>query len=217
MTRFPLPMKSLIGCWAATRAPRKAASNCLFVWASSYELSTGFFCVPMRRYPAVGRCIYCGADRYSSFSGRQLAEEHIVPLALNGDLELPEASCLRCERITGRNEQLALQGAYRALRHRLKYPHRHKKEQPSSLPVFIPNATGKDSKLLISLDDYPHFHFHIRLPTPGFLLGVPLNYDYIPEQFRARWFRVFANGISEPVESPITMPYYISSEELIVS
>lgn len=51
-------------------------------------------------YPPVGQCIYCGATRYS-IDQRKLGKEHIIPLGLSGDRILPEASCRRCERITG--------------------------------------------------------------------------------------------------------------------
>ncbi len=155
--------------------------------------------MPMKRYPAVGRCIYCGATRYRGFSNRPLADEHIVPLSLHGDVELPEASCFRCEQITGKNEQLALQGVYRPLRHKLNYPHRHKNAQPGSFPVFIPNSKGKDEKVLVSLGDYPHGHFFIKLPKPGLLLGVPLDFEYIPDGRKNRWYRILNKKVDPPV------------------
>jgi hypothetical protein len=150
------------------------------------------------RYPAKGICIYCGATKYSALSEKPLTTEHIMPVALNGDLELPESSCLKCERITGRTEQLALQGVYRGLRARLGYKHRHKKEQPTTLPVFIPVAEGKDTKLDIPVDEYPHVHFFLSLGTPGRLLGVPSGAEFGPAH---RWMRAQASDISEPVTS----------------
>jgi hypothetical protein len=36
------------------------------------------------RYAPVGRCIYCGTDRYSENSIELLHLEHIIPYALNG-------------------------------------------------------------------------------------------------------------------------------------
>ena len=49
------------------------------------------------RYTAVGQCIYCGRSDLPS-GVRRFGDEHIVPLALNGGLILPEASCRPCER-----------------------------------------------------------------------------------------------------------------------
>jgi hypothetical protein len=43
-------------------------------------------------YLPVGQCIYCKALRHSD-ARRNLGEEHIIPLALNGDLVLPAAAC----------------------------------------------------------------------------------------------------------------------------
>ena len=184
----------------------------MVVSASSYAAYLSSVFAPMKKYPPVGRCIYCGTTRYRSLSKRPLADEHIVPLSLYGDVELPEASCFRCEQSTGRNEQLALQGVYRPLRHRLNYPHRHK-NQPTSFPVFVPSPGGKDDKLLISLDDYPHAYFFIGLPKPGLLLGVPLDYDYIPDSTKSRWFRIQAKP-DQPVTSHKLTTFAIPSLDL---
>lgn len=45
-----------------------------------------------KRYPPVGQCIYCGRMPPEV----ALEEEHIIPLAINGGLILPDASCRRC-------------------------------------------------------------------------------------------------------------------------
>ncbi len=46
------------------------------------------------RHKYVGKCIYCGATN-------DLTTEHALPESLNGDLELDDASCKECSRITG--------------------------------------------------------------------------------------------------------------------
>src|ERR1700730_18119661 len=88
----------------------------------------------MPRYKPVGRCIYCGSLEYSTDSSRPLAEEHIIPLALGGDRILPEASCRKCERITGNFEQMALRGVLRGARVSLGL--RSKKGHPDTLPLY---------------------------------------------------------------------------------
>src|SRR5271165_2543948 len=56
-----------------------------------------------RKYEPIGRCIYCGAKRYTSNDPlAKLGDEHIIPLAFGGNLLLPEASCRACEKITSR-------------------------------------------------------------------------------------------------------------------
>jgi len=51
----------------------------------------------------IGECVYCGAKE-------NLANEHIVPLALGGNLVLQNASCRSCAKITGKFEQRVLRG-----------------------------------------------------------------------------------------------------------
>jgi hypothetical protein len=144
----------------------------------------------MRRYPPVRACIYCDAESHTPERNSPLGEEHIIPLCLCGKMILEEASCRKCERETGRTEQLALQGVYRVLREKLGYPHRHKETPRNKFPIFIPTpGGGKDTRVDILLSDYPHAHFFLTPPAPGLLIGVPLNFNYGLEP---RWFRAQA-------------------------
>jgi hypothetical protein len=137
-------------------------------------------------YTPVGRCIYCGVEGYSE-SCTKLATEHVIPRALQGSLELPEASCQACERITGRNEQLALRGLYRGLRHRLDF--RHRKKQPEELPVFIEVAGDADQRVMVPISEYPDISFFINLEPPARLRGIPAGAEYGPVH---RYFRLRA-------------------------
>ena len=58
-------------------------------------------CVADVFYPAVGRCIYCGATE-PPLGARRFTDEHIIPLALGGNLILQEASCTDCAAIINR-------------------------------------------------------------------------------------------------------------------
>jgi len=145
-----------------------------------------------------GFCIYCGASKASGYA-KNLRTEHIVPLALNGDIELKEATCESCEKITGKVEQLALRGHYRGLRTQPGWKHRNKSEQPSQLPVFVPNPDGgPELRRMIPLAEYPHVHFFFDLPTPGLLLGVQRGWEYGPKH---RWMRIQATEVNPPVTS----------------
>lgn len=48
--------------------------------------------------------MYCGCKRYSDFR-EKLGEEHVIPLALNGDLIVPLAACYECETKINKYEQ----------------------------------------------------------------------------------------------------------------
>lgn len=145
-----------------------------------------------------GCCIYCDANAATGYV-KPLTAEHIIPLALNGDLILQEASCERCQRITGTTEQLALRGHYRGLRIQQGWKHRKKKEQPTELPIFLPDpAGGRDIRRMVSIAEYPHVSFFFDLPTPGILIGVPSDWEY---GFQHRWLRLQATNVNPPVTS----------------
>jgi hypothetical protein len=117
-------------------------------------------------YPPIGKCIYCGADRYATDSRRFLAPEHIVPFALNGNLVLPQASCRKCERITGRTETLVLKGALLGCRTYLGLQTRSPKERPKALPLFD-TTTKPERKVMVEIEDYPISLMLSRLTEPG--------------------------------------------------
>lgn len=115
----------------------------------------GKLVVAPKLYPAVGRCIYCGADSYTA-EGGELHLEHIIPLALDGELELPRSSCRTCERITGRLEQIVLRGSLHGIREHLGLKSREKDGRPNTLPIFgVRNPGEKEQRIDIPIEDYP--------------------------------------------------------------
>jgi hypothetical protein len=72
----------------------------------------------VRKFPAVGRCIYCDATG-------SLTDEHIVPYFLGGKMTLPASSCQRCQKITHRFET-AVAEATKAVRAQWKLPSRRR-------------------------------------------------------------------------------------------
>lgn len=118
---------------------------------------------------AIGQCIYCGATEYAPGSSRTLAEEHIIPLGIGGTFILPEASCQKCERVTGRTESIALNN-------HLMGPRRHLglrgRTPPSKavkeIPVFVPHPDG-DRKVMIPAEDHPAALFLLQLGNPPVL------------------------------------------------
>jgi hypothetical protein len=92
-------------------------------------------------YPASRHCIYCGATRYSSVRER-LGDEHIIPLALDGNLILPEASCAECEGEMNKFEQFCHKRTFGPLRYHLGLQTRHPKERPSVIPLTVKTIAG---------------------------------------------------------------------------
>lgn len=121
---------------------------------------------PEHRCAPAGLCIYCGVTTYTS-EGGALHEEHIVPLAINGNYVFPEASCRECEQITGRNEAAIMRGGFRAVREYLQLRSRTKK-RPSELPLFNVNRND-GNKVMVPIEDYPVMWMIPRFDLPGLL------------------------------------------------
>ena len=92
------------------------------------------------RYPPVGQCIYCGIVDVPP-GMKRFHDEHIVPLALNGALILPEASCQQCERIINREiENRLLTEEYARFRAKYGLPTRRPRNRKKT--VKLPSITG---------------------------------------------------------------------------
>lgn len=119
---------------------------------------------PEVRCARVGLCIYCGASTYTDEGGK-LHEEHVVPLSINGNYVLPEASCRNCEQVTGRNEALIMRGGFRAVREYLQLRSRTK-NRPSELPLFNVNRI-EGNKVMVPIEDYPVMWMIPRFDLPA--------------------------------------------------
>jgi HNH endonuclease len=119
-------------------------------------------------FPPVGRCIYCGT------STGELTDEHIIPLALGGNMVLPQASCRDCAKITGQIEGFNLEarrGIFGPLRLRLKLPTRHPKKRPENVEYDITDSGGKTRTISVSAYDVPLAFFGFITGLPGILVG----------------------------------------------
>ena len=115
-----------------------------------------------RSYDPVGYCIYCGAKN-------NLQKEHILPFGLSGTAVLPDSTCSKCARVTGRQEQIVLRGpmwpvrVYREFKSRTKH-----KNAPEEYPLTIMRGSVQET-VMLPLDEYPILlHFPI-FPPPAFL------------------------------------------------
>jgi hypothetical protein len=126
------------------------------------------------RYNSIGKCIYCGVTAYSTRPGvrtHPLGAEHIIPESIGGTLELPEASCQKCEDTTGRLvEGDALGRTLKALRVHLNLKKSGKGQHPKSLPLTVTDGGQGTTIPDVPIDIYPI----------AFMLPV-----YMPPEFSA--------------------------------
>jgi hypothetical protein len=125
-------------------------------------------------YDPVGKCIYCGAEVYSEQPGDRrhpLGAEHIIAEGLDGKLELPQASCKKCEDITGRLiEGDILLRTLKALRMHLKIRGKRKSSKPATLPLTI-TENNKDRVVQMPVEDYPVIFNMPAFGIPGIFVG----------------------------------------------
>lgn len=103
---------------------------------------------------------------------RTAAREHVIPLGLNGELLLLEASCPSCARITSRFERDALRSALIGPRIGLRMRTRRPRERPARLPLLVERG-GRRQQILIPATEYPAFLATPVLAPPAHLSGVP--------------------------------------------
>jgi hypothetical protein len=117
-------------------------------------------------FAPVGRCIYCDATA-------DLTDEHIVPLGLDGFLELPDASCKPCAKITSLLELSLLRGEFWALRLHLAMTSRRKHQRaPTHFPVEI-TREGTTVTETVPREACPVVQQFPLFPPPRLLTGEP--------------------------------------------
>lgn len=133
-------------------------------------------------YSPVGKCIYCGRTD-------ELTVEHVIPYGLGGKIELPEASCRDCAKITSKFERTCLRTMYGPLRLLYGMPSRRKKDRPSTLPLKIKRIASEEwSYLEVEQEKFPflilfpYFSAPLALTKPP----VPKNRGAVADRF---WIR----------------------------
>lgn len=156
-----------------------------------------------RRVTPVGRCIYCGATRDEA----RLTLEHVIPFALAGRLELPDASCDACAKIINSGfEQEYLSGEVIDVRAFLKLPSRSTKkrigrgaphERPGRVGVLTP-AGDFERWQSVGRDDFPYALWFPEYGVPAFVTGQPAlpalplinQHTYIAPDYEAKMARM---------------------------
>jgi len=113
----------------------------------------------------VGRCIYCGATD-------NLSMEHVAPYALGGTMELPEASCPTCARITSLFEMKVARDMMLAPRTKFGAPTRNPKNRPKTLALEVRKG-DRSEKIELSVEDHPgSFALPELQEPPRYLAGL---------------------------------------------
>lgn len=125
-----------------------------------------------RKYPPVGRCIYCGSDGGSD----GLQDEHIVPYSLGGHAELREASCRGCGTTTSQIELYLGRSIFHEFRSHVRAPSR-KKTLPSTLSANVSVGDQEITHEFLAADQ----PFSLKLPIwdlPGIMRRVQPSLDF---------------------------------------
>src|SRR5689334_787243 len=97
----------------------------------------------MKPYKVIGKCIYS----LSQPVPEALTDEHIMPFGISGKRQLKKASCGICQNITSLFERKVLKDDLKGLRTYLKFPTRHKKDIPKTLPMEIVTNDGETKEI----------------------------------------------------------------------
>lgn len=114
------------------------------------------------RFDPAGFCIYCTTKE------AKLTNEHIVPFGLNGELELPDASCKECAKITGAIiEQKVIKQTFPYLRFRYNLRTRRPKERPKHFTIGCGNRS-----IVLPNSELPHLTWAMPVfAPPGIIDG----------------------------------------------
>ena len=136
-------------------------------------------------YPPVGRCIYCG-------DSHDLTLEHVIPYGLGGKIELPDASCRECAKITSNFEHSCLRTMYGPLRLLYDMPSRRKKSRPASLPLKIKTTASEQWTYIdVAQEKYPFLILFPYFTAPLILAKPP-----VPQNRGAATDRFWIRGAS---------------------
>lgn len=150
---------------------------------------------PPTKYPALERCIYCGATA-------ALTDEHIVPLGLGGRAVLPKSSCTECAGKISPVERTCLRTMFGPLRMYYELPTRRPKDRPKTLPLKVKLTPDADwSFVEVDREIFPFLILFPFLDIPDELADVTPEGDR-SAKVRTFWTRgaSFRDGLIEHLE-----------------
>lgn len=119
-----------------------------------------------QRLTNVGICIYCG--------GKGETDEHVMPLALGGEMILRKASCNPCRAVTSQCESHLLKHSLVQARACLNYPSRGRTFATEVFPIDVVLKDGTETTLSLSNEESLGLTQFLELAPPAFL--KPSNY-----------------------------------------
>lgn len=124
------------------------------------------------RFDPVGRCIYCGATKYSPGGQRRLGDEHVIAEGMGGTLILPEASCQECEAHTSGIEWAVVRRQFLVPRRRLGL--RGKKRSRNDVRITLTIIVNENEvEIELPLEEHPTVLFLPTFHMPGLICSRP--------------------------------------------
>ncbi len=100
--------------------------------------------MPNHYYSPIRECIYCGVTKLPAGVSR-FTDEHVIPLALGGNLVLREASCTACARIINKQiETPVLFKEWGYLRIKRGFPSRNKNNKREARKTGVASVLRTD-------------------------------------------------------------------------
>lgn len=139
---------------------------------------------PFRKYPSIGRCIYCGQAE----ADVRLSVEHIIPYAIAGDgIIFEKASCEACARKFNSDfEQYMLRKIFGAFRFKYDAPTRNRRSRPKTMDLmYVTRSALTEAPVVIHVKKYERGTYPLdliclRLKQPKILTGqIASEYDKV--------------------------------------
>ena len=124
-------------------------------------------------FPPIGRCIYAREGEQHS---APFTDEHIIPFGLlpkGGDWFLPASSCLNCNDITKKFEDMCLSQTMGVFRAKLDLKTRRKKKRAEPREVVFKRPDGTVDIKQMKNEELPHYCIGFDWPTAGLLRDQP--------------------------------------------
>jgi hypothetical protein len=161
-------------------------------------------------YAPSGKCIYCGAERYSD-NQKKLAKEHIIPFGLGGQLIYPRASCRACEKITAPFEQFCQQQTLAAFRNSLNLPTRNPSKRPKEAPMQV-EVDGILKTIIIPTSIYPVVFAVPIFPKPEIMRDKKAN----KTNRQSLWtYRLWSSGLAEMLKEKFGVDRYNGASAVV--
>ncbi len=100
-----------------------------------------------------GRCVYCGRAKDDTGNTLKLTSEHIIPEFLGAGLELPDASCAECQKVTSGFEDTIAREMFDPVRTEFILKGKNGVPQKTNFPLDVGRETKQHE--FIPLRHYP--------------------------------------------------------------